>query len=225
MSAEQAMRYSPPESKQPPANPSGSQGNTLRSVPAPGDVAQRTVLHVGCGPANPQNLHERFRGPKWREIRVDLDPRVEPHVVASITDLRVVPNESVDAVWSSHNLEHVSAHEVPMALGEFLRVLKPGGFLLITMPDLEQVAHYVVEDKLDEVIYVSPAGPVTALDCIYGMGRLIAAGGPLMTHRTGFTATTLRKHLARAGFARVKTWFSPFALWAEAAKAARHDAN
>jgi ubiquinone/menaquinone biosynthesis C-methylase UbiE len=198
----------------------GSHPDSLR-----GDAGQRTVLHVGCGPADPKNLQERFRNHNWREIRVDLDPNVEPHIIASITDLRVIADASVDAVWSSHNLEHVSGHEVPRALAEFLRVLKPGGFALITLPDLEQAAHYVVEDKLDEVIYISPAGPVTALDCIYGMGRLIEAAGPLMAHRTGFTATTLRKHLERAGFASVRTWFSPFAIWAEAAKAPSHARN
>jgi SAM-dependent methyltransferase len=193
--------------------------------PRPRDTAQRIVLHVGCGPADPKSLQERFRNSLWREIRVDLDPKVTPDVLASITDLRAIADESVDAVWSSHNLEHVSAHEVPLALGEFRRVLKPAGFALITLPDLEQVAQYVVEDKLDEVVYISPAGPVTALDCIYGMGRLVADVGPLMAHRTGFTATTLRKHLERAGFATVRTWFSPFAIWAEAVKAAPHVCN
>lgn len=191
----------------------------------PREVSQRIVLHVGCGPADPKSLHDRFRTSVWRELRVDIDPKVAPDVVASITDLGAIANQSVDAVWSSHNLEHISAHEVPLALAEFRRVLKPSGFALVTLPDLEQVAQYVVEDKLEEVIYISPAGPVTALDCIYGMGRLIESNGPFMAHRTGFTASTLRKHLERAGFASVRTWFSPFAIWAEAVKAASHVGN
>jgi SAM-dependent methyltransferase len=186
------------------------------------ELGKRVVLHVGCGPANPENLHERFRGPHWQEIRVDLDPNVNPEIVASITDLHDVPDASVDAVWSSHNLEHVSAHEVPLALSEFFRVLKPGGLALVTLPDLQQVAEFIVEDKLDAVAYVSPAGPITPLDCLYGFGRMIAAGGPLMAHRTGFTGTTLRKHLERAGFADVRISFTPFAIWAEANKAVPH---
>jgi predicted SAM-dependent methyltransferase len=32
---------------------------------------------------------------------------------------------SVDAVVSSHNMEHLYPHEVPLALAEFVRVLKP----------------------------------------------------------------------------------------------------
>lgn len=181
-------------------------------------AATQTVLHVGCGAADSQSLHQRFRGPDWREIRLDLDPSVAPDVVASITDMRPIAADSVDAVWSSHNLEHLSAHEVPIALAEFLRVLKPGGVALITLPDLQQVAEFIVADKLEDVAYESPAGPIMPLDCVYGLGRAIAGGHPLMAHRTGFTEKTLRKHLERAGFRDVRISFSPFALWAEAIK-------
>lgn len=193
------------------------------SDPPIAPASRQFVLHVGCGPNDPRNLHKRFRGPGWREIRVDLDPRVEPDVVASITDLQGIQDASVDAVWSSHNLEHISAHEVPLALSEFLRVLKPAGLALITLPDLQQAAEFIVVDKLDAIAYESPAGPITPLDCLYGLGSAIASGGSLMAHRTGFTATTLRKHLLRAGFADVKISFSPFALWAEAKKAGPYE--
>jgi len=181
-------------------------------------TAQRIVLHVGCGPADRNNLHERFRGADWHEFRVDLDPSVKPDLVASITNLRQMAEGSADAVWSSHNLEHLSAHEVPLALTEFYRVLKPGGCALITLPDLQQVAEFIVADKLEDVAYDSPAGPITPLDCVFGLGSAIASGRPLKAHRTGFTETTLRKHLERAGFRAVRISFSPFALWAEAAK-------
>jgi SAM-dependent methyltransferase len=184
-------------------------------------VGTQTVLHVGCGAPDGQSLHQRFRGPQWREIRLDLDPSVQPDVIASITDMLPIADRSVDAVWSSHNLEHLSAHEVPVALAEFLRVLKPAGLALITLPDLQQVAEFIVADKLEDVAYESPAGPITPLDCVYGLGRAIAGGHPLMAHRTGFTEKTLRKHLERAGFGRVQISFSPFALWAEAVKPCR----
>src|SRR5437764_458879 len=116
-------------------------------------LTKRIVLHVGCGAPNPESLHKRFRDDSWHEVRVDLDPDARPDIIASITDLSIVITGSVDAVWSSHNLEHLAAHEVPIALGEFFRVLKPGGFVLITLPDLQQVAEFVVADRLDAVAY------------------------------------------------------------------------
>jgi predicted SAM-dependent methyltransferase len=75
------------------------------------------VLHVGCGAASRDKLPAHsIPAKEWAEIRLDLDPVVEPGLVASITDLAAVPDASVDAVWSPHNLEHLFPHEVPLAL-------------------------------------------------------------------------------------------------------------
>jgi predicted SAM-dependent methyltransferase len=100
----------------------------------------KTVLNVGCGYPLRQKLHPHFHGEEWQEIRLDLDPAVKPDIVCSITDMRPVADCSVDAVWSSHNLEHLQRHEVPRALDEFVRVLRPWGMLLMTLPDLLSTA-------------------------------------------------------------------------------------
>jgi ubiquinone/menaquinone biosynthesis C-methylase UbiE len=158
-----------------------------------------------------------FRAPGWREVRLDINPAVQPDIVASMTDLSPIESESVDAIWSSHNVEHLEAHEVPLALAEFRRVLCPTGFAFITLPDLQSVARLVVEDKLTEPAYVSPAGPITPLDIIYGHIASIAAGNRFMAHRTGFTAKTLAAVLKRAGFAEVNVRAGrDFDLWAVA---------
>jgi SAM-dependent methyltransferase len=167
-------------------------------------TATKTVLHVGCGHNNPNKLHKTFQSPAWREVRLDIDPAVQPDIIGSITDLSMVATASVDAVWSSHNLEHLYSHEVPQALAEFCRVLKPEGFALITLPDLQQVAAYVAQGKLEDVLYQSPAGPIAALDVIFGHRASVAQGNVFMAHKTGFTAQTLGQHIIRAGFARVE---------------------
>jgi ubiquinone/menaquinone biosynthesis C-methylase UbiE len=175
----------------------------------------KTVLHVGCGPANPAKLHQTFRTGAWREIRLDIDPKVHPDIVASITELGLVAGASVDAVWSSHNLEHLYPHEVSLALREFFRVLKADGFALITLPDLRRVAELIVQDKLDDPAYVSPAGPIAPLDILYGHRASLAKGNLFMAHHTGFTAKTLGQALIRAGFAEAKVKRdNSFNLWA-----------
>ncbi len=179
---------------------------------------RKLVLHVGCGPRSAAGLHQRFRGPEWQEVRLDIDPGVEPDIVASIVDMPDVEDESVDALWSSHNLEHVYAHQVPLVLGEFFRVLRPGGEALVTMPDLQAVARYVSTGKLEDRVYTSPAGPITALDMIFGHGPSVRDGNEFMAHRTAFSARTLTAKLSDAGFERIDVKREEFALWATAYK-------
>ncbi|MGZ8317123.1 MAG: hypothetical protein ACXW3B_18395, partial [Telluria sp.] len=64
----------------------------------------RHLLHVGCGPIRSDRLPVCFRSDAWQEIRLDIDPRVQPDIVGTITDLSMIPDNSVDAIWSSHNL-------------------------------------------------------------------------------------------------------------------------
>jgi SAM-dependent methyltransferase len=196
-------------------------GESIAPAPEPHPVlpAAKTVLNVGCGYPLRQKLHRRFHGPEWREIRLDLDPAVQPDFVCSITDMSPVAAASVDAIWSSHNLEHLQRHEVPLALAEFIRVLKPQGLLLLTLPDLRQVAQFIVEDRLEDQAYTSQSGPITPLDMIFGHTASLARGNAFMAHRTGFTARTLHKVLIEAGFAEITLrQGGSFDLWATAYK-------
>ena len=142
--------------------------------------------------------------------------------MGSIVDMANVRTTSVDAIWSSHNLEHIYAHEVPVALREFFRVLRHGGVVLITVPDLRQVARAIVKTDLEDTLYVSPAGPIAPMDMIYGHRVSVQRGNEYMAHRTGFTATTLASQLGLAGFAGVDVkGHNDLALWATAHKPGR----
>jgi SAM-dependent methyltransferase len=196
----------------------------MRDPCIPGAAAAPTkiVLNVGCGYPLRQKLHPHFHGPEWREIRLDLDPAVQPDIVCSITDISPVAADAVDAVWSSHNLEHLQRHEVPLALAEFIRVLKPHGLLLLTLPDLQQVARLVAEDRLEDSAYISQSGAITALDMIFGHTASLARGNQFMAHRTGFTARSLYKLLTEAGFVEVALRHgASFDLWATGCKPGR----
>lgn len=181
---------------------------------------QRIVLNVGCGYPSSQGLHHAFKGPGWRELRLDINPEVSPDILCSMTDMRSVATGSVDAIWSSHNLEHLHRHEVPVALAEFRRVLRTGGELLLTLPDLQRVAELVAAGRLEDEAYSSPAGPITALDMIYGHTPSLARGNRHMAHKTGFTAHTLTRLLTEAGFDGLSVQRDGLALWARACKPA-----
>lgn len=178
----------------------------------------RCVLHVGCGAPGIDRLHPVFRTPgRWQEVRLDVDAGVKPDIVCSTTDMRqAVQDGSFDALWSSHNIEHLHDHEVGLALAEFRRVLRRTGFALIRCPDLAAIIEAIRTDGLESVAYVAPAGPVTPLDMLYGFRPSIARGNGYMAHKTGFTDLRLGRLLVEAGFAEVRTKRAIFDLWAVA---------
>lgn len=182
-------------------------------------MAESIFLHAGPGPLRKGDTP--FAELDFKEFRVDLDPSFDPDLLSSITNLENIESESMDAIYSSHNLEHLYAHEVPTALSEFLRVLKSDGFLLLTCPDLQSVAQQIAADKLCDPVYMSTMGPITPLDIVYGHRRELARGNHHMAHRCGFTASVLAGSLKDAGFAQVacqQRGANHFDLWALATK-------
>ena len=181
-----------------------------------------SFLHVGCGMNRKSKTTRGFNSANWDEIRFDIDPSVAPDLIGTMTDMSSVQSASVDALYSSHNIEHLYAHEVPVALGEFLRVLKSDGFCIITCPDLKSVAQLIADDKLLEPAYTSPAGPIAPLDILYGFRASMARGNLYMAHRCGFTQKVLHATLSSVGFKGVATaarGLAPyFDLWAIASK-------
>lgn len=176
----------------------------------------KTVLNVGCG-GSPID-HSFFPPNQWREVRLDIDPNVKPHIVASVLEMGNIGQ--FDAIYSSHNIEHVYSHQVPILLSEFFRVLKPGGKAVITCPDLKAVAAHIGSSGLEVALYESPAGPITALDILYGHRGMVATGNEFYAHKTGFTAYTLGEKLKAAEFVNIEitSCLGDLALWAKALK-------
>lgn len=174
----------------------------------------KTILHVGCGPQNKSHLRG-FNTAEWNELRFDIDQSVTPDITGTLTDMSAVATGSVDALYSSHNIEHLAPHEVPIAVREFHRVLADDGFAIILCPDLQRVAEAVLADRMFEPLYVSSAGPVSAMDMIYGHIAFTADGNEYQTHKCGFTASTLSGVFLQYGFA--KTYggrdLETYALW------------
>jgi SAM-dependent methyltransferase len=177
--------------------------------------SRKRVLNAGSGSSNARALHPVFAPEAWEEIRIDIDPESKPDIVASITDLRSsCATQSFDAIWASHILEHLYAYEVASAFAEFKRTLKPDGFALITLPDLETIASLILDHGLDHVAYTSPAGPITPFDMLFGHSGSIAHGHIYMAHKTGFTCASLGQHFVDAGFPIAVVKRHGFDLWA-----------
>ena len=188
---------------------------------SPSAIPRKTILHVGPGHrSNGAALPMALLSGEWREVRLDIDPANEPDIVGSMLDMAAVSDASIDAIYSAHNIEHVFAHEVPIVLAEFLRVLKPQGFLVVTCPDLQSVCALVADDKLTDTAYMAPAGPVMPLDVLFGHSAALAAGHLYMAHKCGFTLKTLAAALTSASFKTTvgKRRLQSLDLWMVASK-------
>ncbi len=165
------------------------------------DNRPKLLVNLGSGPKGGARLPAMFA--EWRELRVDIDPTVAPDILADITDLSAIATGSADVVWSSHCLEHLYLYQVGRAIAEAHRILSDDGFFCMIVPDLQTIADYIASDRLHEVVYQSPAGPVLAHDIVYGFGPHLARGHFAMAHNCGFTPTLLLQKLQEAPFAEI----------------------
>jgi SAM-dependent methyltransferase len=82
-------------------------------------------IDIGCGPDPVSQYAQQF--PLMRGCRGWDLADGDAQLLASVADA------TFDFVHSSHCLEHMV--DPPIALGHWLRVLKPGGHLIVTVPD------------------------------------------------------------------------------------------
>jgi len=104
-------------------------------------------------------------------------------------------DDSVDEIFTSHALEHISKAQVAMTLREWQRVLKYGAKLTIRVPDLEWCCRN----------WLSHQTTGWEMDTIYGH-----QGHPGEFHKTGFSKDILQQYARQAGlcvvhFERLKT--------------------
>ena len=160
----------------------------------------KTFLNVGCGQISETQILG-FDDGNWNEIRFDIDEDVNPDIVGTLTDMKSVDTASVDAVHSAYNIDHIYPHEVPIALGEFYRVLKDDGFAIIRCPDIQKICEAVVQDKLLDTFYETEDGQkIAPLDILLGNRREISEGNEYMAKKCGFTYSVLNRTFSDAGF-------------------------
>jgi hypothetical protein len=188
-----------------------------RTEPAPDTRAR--VLNVG-GNSKAIAIPDHYDG--WNHLLLDIAPGPDVDVQMDARALSSYDGEKFDSIYSSHNLEHFYAHDVPKVLAGFVHVLKADGYVDIRVPDITSVLQTVVSQgmELDDTLYVSPAGPISAHDVIYGWGAEIERSGvDFFAHKRGFSVKSLTLALQAAGFFLVYTAVDSFQLRAVGFKA------
>ncbi len=135
-------------------------------------------LHVGCGENH------------WAShTNVDLH-----HPAADINaDARDLPmaDDSYDLVESHHLIEHLAKDDALDALKEWHRVLRPGGHVFLSCPDIVAVW---------ETLRQSEDAAVDAETWDRHMRAVYGQDGPGMRHLYGYSRQSLARALTSAGF-------------------------
>ncbi|MCC3451636.1 MAG: glycosyltransferase [Microcoleus sp. PH2017_39_LGB_O_B] len=155
-------------------------------------------LHIGCG----THIKEGYSN-------IDQYVYTSGAIQMDIFNLSF-ESDSVDEIFTEHMLEHIGKFEVPRALKEWARVLKPDGKLVMNLPNLEWcMQQWLAKPEQERWGW--------QLDTIFGLQT-----HPGEFHKTGFTATRLQQLLKAAGFQNINIsnyWsHAQSCFWVEASK-------
>jgi predicted SAM-dependent methyltransferase len=137
-------------------------------------------LHLGCG---------SLRAPGF--CNVDITPQPSVDVVDDVARLGRFPDNYAEAIYACHVLEHFSHADARAVLRTWYRVLKPGGEIRISVPDIDRIVRIYTRNW--DHFRVDGHSPWIGL--IYG-GQEDAYD----FHKTGFNFCWLRHLMTEIGY-------------------------
>jgi SAM-dependent methyltransferase len=145
-------------------------------------------IHMGCG--------ARY----WDGyINIDIQPP-EGGKVDIQADLRKIPLDDgvADEIQAIHVFEHFYYWEAEEVLQEWRRLLKPGGYLIMELPDMLKCCQNFVQQA--KGFHVGKQGKNPDQLTYWGLYGDPRPKNPFMCHRWGWTPQTLSAFLTERGF-------------------------
>lgn len=128
--------------------------------------------------------------PEWKILDVEARPEVD--YIGDASDLSQFEDESIDAIYASHILEHFHYglnYELTFTLAEWHRVLKKGGQLMISVPDIRTLCWLYSRPNID-------------VQTRFHIMRIMFGGqtNQYDVHKVGFDFDILSMYLSETGF-------------------------
>lgn len=139
-------------------------------------------LNIGCG----ARRIEGYTG-------VDAVARSGADIIARADEIPL-DDGSVEEIMAIHLFEHFYRWECEKALAEWRRLLRPGGRLVLELPNLVKCCENVISGR---------AGKEPDQLSMWGLFGDPRQSDPFMAHRWAWTPDTLRAVLEANGFHRV----------------------
>lgn len=178
-----------------------------------------TILEAGCGRRWPLTLSVQYRlvgvdpDAEALRARVAAHGDLDEYQINTLNDARF-PERSFDVIYCSYVLEHVVG--VEEVLENFARWIKPGGLLVLRIPDDRSVYGFLARTTPHWV-------HVLAKKYIFGLRNAGRPGfGPYpVVYERAMSLEALRRYCARRGYSMSVTangqyleraaWLAPFA--------------
>ena len=131
----------------------------------------------------------------------------QPDIICDVRNLNSFTDNYADEILAVHVVEHFWRWEVVQILKEWVRVLKPGGKMILECPNLQSACEEFLKDPNLN------SGPghegQRTMWVFYGDPRWT---DPLMVHRWGYTPLSLAKVMHEAGLQDLKQEAAHFKL-------------
>jgi SAM-dependent methyltransferase len=150
------------------------------------EKANSRKLHLGCG-------HIHIDG--YCNIDILSLPSVD--IVDDVKKLNKFSANYADSIYACHVLEHFPHSDIVPILERWFEVLKPGGEIRISVPDIDRIVKIYVENWN----HFQTPGNTPWIGLLYG-----GQGDPYDFHKTGFNFCWLSKLLTDVGFEQIEEY-------------------
>jgi GT2 family glycosyltransferase len=112
----------------------------------------------------------------------------------------IIPNDSVDEIIAIHLIEHLSPYRISELFDVWKNMLKPGGKLILEMPDIEQTCKAFTNSTSRDEKY----GLINTIFCPLNTTNEGSPQDITAPHLFGWWPESLLEHLSWAGFVDIK---------------------